>query len=456
MSPSLTQPRALYLLVFVQMWECFSFYGMRALLVLYMLKERHFTEYQAIAIYALYTGLVELSGVVGGMLGDKILGLRKAIFYGGWVIACGHLCLGFEIGFFPGLALIVLGTSLFSSNIAALLGLYYSEQDLRRDSGFTLFYSGINIGAFLASILCGLVGEHFGWKYGFGLAAVGMFVGNLMFYLFQHVLEGKGGQPKNVENSKFFPFLMLITVGIVVCLLVNASHFIAFLPFVSIGCFVYLGYVLYVNNKWIMCSLTLCFISQALFFAAEEQIGSSFLLLAERFTNKLFFGWNMPSSVLLSINPLIIILFGALFARFVQIKENAFIPTRIVFALALAAVSYFYLGWLSSVVQTALPMSSLVISIIVISLAELLIGPAIYSFLSKMAPEGQKGLAMSIIPIGFSLASFLGGHFSTLISGSLQDFAIGYKVLGSLLLLFALMLACGIKILNSIRGRCHE
>ena len=180
-----TQPKALMLIASVQMWECFSFYGMRVLLVLYMIHQLGWSDAQAFGIFALYTGLVEFGGIIGGMVAEKFLGLKRAISLGGWLIMSGHLtlALGESFLFFRALALIIVGSSFFSTNLSALLGLFYGENDARRESGFTLDHAAINLGSLLASLLCGYVGELLGWNYGFGLAAIGMLSGNLTFLL---------------------------------------------------------------------------------------------------------------------------------------------------------------------------------------------------------------------------------------------------------------------------------
>ena len=176
-------PKGLFYLFFAELWERFSFYGMRALLMLYMVNEIFQAlaerDTAAAAVYASYGSLVYASTVIGGRISDKILGMRSSIFLGGVLMALGHFVLAIEndIAFFLALAFIVVGNGFFKPNISTFVGSLYKDGDRRKDSGFTIFYMGINIGGFAAPLLCGWLGETYGWHYGFGLAGIGMLTG---------------------------------------------------------------------------------------------------------------------------------------------------------------------------------------------------------------------------------------------------------------------------------------
>ncbi len=172
-------PKGLYVLFFSELWERFSFYGMRALLVFYMTKSLLYEDQLATETYGAYTGLVYATPLFGGMLADRLLGYRKAIMIGGVLMALGHFALAVQnpVFFYGALALIVAGNGMFKPNISTLVGKLYPAGDPRRDGAFAIFYMGINWGAFLAPLVCGIVGEKIGWHYGFGLAGVGMLVG---------------------------------------------------------------------------------------------------------------------------------------------------------------------------------------------------------------------------------------------------------------------------------------
>lgn len=181
---SSSHPKGLYTLFFTEMWERFSYYGMRALLVLYLVNFVQMERADALEIYAIFTGLVYLTPILGGMLADNILGQRKAIFIGGLLMALGQFALAAGLEFLNlGLGLIIMGNGFFKPNISTIVGGLYRENDPRRDGGFTIFYMGINLGAFLAPLICGYLGEKVDWSLGFASAGVGMFLGVVIFYL---------------------------------------------------------------------------------------------------------------------------------------------------------------------------------------------------------------------------------------------------------------------------------
>ena len=190
-----SQPTGLYALFFAEAWERFSYYGMRALLVLYMTKHLKFDKAEALSIYGTYTGLVYLTPFLGGILADKFLGRRKAVIIGGIIMALGHLAMAFESLLFIALGLLIVGNGFFKPNISTIVGGLYEEGDTRRDAGFTIFYMGINLGAFFSPIVCGTLGESVGWHYGFSAAGVGMVVGLLVFLWGQRFFGDVGLPP---------------------------------------------------------------------------------------------------------------------------------------------------------------------------------------------------------------------------------------------------------------------
>jgi len=194
-------PRGLYVLFGAEAWERFSYYGMRALLVLYMTRHLHYERAHALEIYALYTGLVYLTPLLGGSLADALLGRRKAVLIGGLLMALGHLAMAFEALLFHALGLLILGNGFFKPNISTIVGGLYREGDARRDGGFTIFYMGINLGAFFSPIVCGYLGEKVGWHFGFSAAAVGMVLGLGVFVFWQHLLGDVGLPPKRTSAN---------------------------------------------------------------------------------------------------------------------------------------------------------------------------------------------------------------------------------------------------------------
>ena len=203
----LGHPKGLFVCFATEMWERFSYYGMRALLILYLTKHWEFTDATSYLIYGAYTSLVYIMPVFGGMLADQILGSKKAVTYGAILLVFGHLGMTVESNeqiFYLSLALIVSGVGFLKPNISTMVGALYEEGDPRRDSGFTIFYMGINIGAFTATLLCGYLGEQVGWAYGFGAAGIGMLAGLVVFWkgINANVLGDRGLQPAEYIEKK--------------------------------------------------------------------------------------------------------------------------------------------------------------------------------------------------------------------------------------------------------------
>lgn len=206
-------PKGLFLLFMAEMWERFSYYGMRALLIFYLIQHWMFAEDKAYVIYGAYTALVYIAPVVGGYLADKYIGQRKAVLFGAVLLTFGHFLMAFEgdgnLGqanpminvFWLALALIIVGSGFLKANISVIVGQLYSRTDVRRDPAYTIFYMGINVGAATASIICGYLGQTYGWEYGFGLAGIGMLIGLIFFVIGKPLLLGKG-EPKDPEALK--------------------------------------------------------------------------------------------------------------------------------------------------------------------------------------------------------------------------------------------------------------
>lgn len=468
LSNSRRQPKALFLIVSIQMWECFSFYGMRVLLVLYMINQMNFSDAEAFGVFALYTGLVEFGGILGGIAADRLLGLKKAITLGGWLIALGHLTLALGSDtqfFFPALALIVVGSSLFSTNLSALLGLYYEQDDSRREAGFTLFYAGINLGSLLASLLCGYIGDNFGWHYGFGLAAIGMLIGNLTLLFFGNILDANPKVRSYSPSKKNY-----LSVGICIALGIyfisqGMAHENMVLPYVPWVSLLAVGYVVYSLLKsgeaglYSLTKLVLYILALSFFFAAEEQMGSSMMMFSDRYATKTLLNVPIPSSVLISINPAVIILFGALMNSLLtkvnrsSLGKNVNFPWRIVIPFCIASAAF---GGLALSIRAAgysqpIPVIMIMGSILFISFAELMIGPAVYSLCSENATSRNQGMIMGLVPIGFSLASGIGGYFSKMMalegqnrSHSLEIYSTGFMTIAVILLGTAFAIAIGL------------
>lgn len=404
------QPRALSLLFLVQMWECFSFFGMRALLVLYMIDALSFSESQSFGVYAVYTAMVEMCVLAGGFLADKVWGLRISIFLGGILIACGHFCLALTDFFFLSLSFIIVGSSLFKTNVKALLGLFYEDDDPRREAGFTFFYSGMNLGGLLATLLCGYIGHFYGWHAGFGLAAIGMIAGLVLLICKRSLLEDKGYpitfKPLWVKIGAFIAVLGLIPL----CsfLLQQNDIALSFLPFIGVGALVYLFFQLKhlsaEQKKSIYLLLGMISLLMV-YFTFEELMGSLLMVFSNTYVSKTIFNIEVPTSVLLIMNPLTIILVGPLIAKisFHSLKKLPF-----AFSCLAAAFGLLYLGCTEGEVSPFFLMGSF----FAIALGELFIAPTIYAHCSRFAPPQLKGVLMSFVTMGFAYGSLISGTLS--------------------------------------------
>lgn len=443
------QPKALYLLNFVSMWECFSYYGMRVLLVLYMTQVLEMGDKKAFALYALYTTLVEFGGVIGGIFADKVLGLKRAIILGGWTIAFGHIALAIpdsQVGFYLGLALIIAGTSFFRTNVAAFLGEFYQENDPRRDAAYTIYYTGINIGSFLATLLCGLVSDLYGWHAGFGLAAVGMLAGNLALLAGSKVLKREGAPlppPEDFKISlrKILKGTAALALGTPLCAVALYFYDQAapYFGLMTLG-FLYYAYKQFKvcsreeNRKLRMLALYLGFL--ILYYACEEQLGSTLILFSERHVERGTFYGIIPAASLIMFNPLTILVAGPLLTK--QLNKVSFSPLSkiaIGFLLLGGAFILLWIGCFFPSKDETISLSFAMMSIVLIALGELFIGPTVYSAASEASPKGLSGLTMSLVTLGFSFSNFLSGTISQTMAIeeetlSLKTYQEGFYLIG--------------------------
>jgi POT family proton-dependent oligopeptide transporter len=430
-NPIEKQPRALYLLFFVQMWECFSYYGMRVLLILYMIEVLGFSDTKSFGVFAIYCALVECGGIFGGRLADKYLGQRFSIFTGGSLICLGHLLMMLGRGegaLYISLASIATGTGLFSSNISSLLSMFYGENDPRRDQGFTLFYIGINLGAILATGLVGTIGELFGWHAGFGTAALGMLLATLSLFLFRKVLKGKGELPSPLTwqtNTVFF--LGVFSVIAILTLAIDLEQWMMHLiPLICLGAVVYAGRLIYTSKLMPMrtlASLGGCLVVLALFFAAEELTGGALLLFTERVANNSLFGIEIPSVVVVGINPFVIITLGMWMSKltaYLKLSTSA----RLALGCLFGAGAFGSLSLLATI--DGVGILSIIGCILMLSFGELLIGPVVYAYFAEVAPQKLQGVIMGLIPIGYSLGSIIAGFFNQTMA--LEDVGVSTEV----------------------------
>jgi proton-dependent oligopeptide transporter, POT family len=440
-------PRGLATLFFTEMWERFSYYGMRALLILFMTAPAAtggmaLDTATAGAIYGMYVALVYMMSVPGGWIADRLIGQRRAVFIGGILITCGHfsMAVASTATFYLGLLLIVLGTGLLKPNISVMVGQLYSTDDRRRDAGFSLFYMGINLGAFFAPLVCGYLGQQVNWHYGFAAAGVGMLLGLVQYLWGSSSLGSAGLHPAPAESPEAFATLKRRTITIVVATVaVLAAAGIAatlgMLPFGAGAIADGFGYVLLVLTAlffaWLFLSkgwtpeernrlyvIAVFFLAAALFWSVFEQAGSTLNLFADRDTRNEIAGYAFPSSWYQSLNPIFIMALAPMFAwLWVRLgPREPSSPTK--FSLGLIGVG---LGFLLLIPAASLAQSGQAVSPLwltatyfVHTIAELCLSPVGLSSMTKLAPARILSLTMGVWFLGASVGNYIGGRLGGL------------------------------------------
>jgi POT family proton-dependent oligopeptide transporter len=449
-------PRGLATLFGTEMWERFSFYGLRPLLVLFMaaaLTEGGFglPRDQASAIVGIYGASVYLASLPGGWVADRLLGLQRAIFIGAVLITGGHLSIGLsgfagpgtagKAAFFLGLILIVLGTGLLKPNISAIVGDLYPEGGARRDAGFSIFYMGINIGAFFGQLITGILGESVGWHYGFGAAGVGMFFG-LIFYAYsaKRTLGGIGEGPTRhpdaavqARQERQVKLLTGIGVGLIALVFVLALTGV-FVPdaqaigrsmtFVLVGLAVsYFAYIFAMGGlnggeKKRVAVIVVLFIFAAIFWSAFEQAPTSLNLFAKDFTDRQFGSFEMPATWFQSINSAFVIILAPIFAiLWVALARRGFdlsSPTKFALGLFFAGLGFFMMIFAANIVVSsggAAKVSPwwLVGSYFFQTVGELCLSPVGLSSMTKLSPRKYVGQMMGIWFLASAVGNLIGG-----------------------------------------------
>lgn len=427
-------PRGLYMLFFAEMWERFSYYGMRALLIFYLTQHWLFSDGKSNLIYGAYTSLVYITPVLGGYLADRYLGQRKAVLFGGVLLSLGHLFMAFEGAggqsdptiniFWFALALIIVGSGFLKANISVMVGQLYRLTDMRRDAAYTIFYMGINVGAALGTILVGYLGQRIGWSYGFGLAGIGMVAGLIVFVLGKKVLLGAGEAPEPLARSKEVTIYGIGLAAVAVMwALVQYQDVIQTLLIIS-G-FALLGWVLYQAFKLdkeprerIFAILFLIALNP-LFWGLFEQAGGSFNLYTDRYVDI----GGVPASVFQSINPIYIILFAPVFAALWQwLGKRGLEPSAPAkFALALAQVGLGFLvfvwGAKSVGMETMTPVVFVFLLYLLHTTGELCLSPVGLSAMNRLAPSFMASLIMGAWFYMTAVGNFVAGKIGEATGG---------------------------------------
>ena len=457
----LGHPSGLFYLFFAELWERFSFYGMRALLTLYMVNEIFKAlaekDVAAAAVYASYGSLVYASTVVGGRISDKILGMRQSIFLGGILMALGHFVLAIEndIAFFLALAFIVVGNGFFKPNISTFVGSLYEEGDRRKDSGFTIFYMGINIGGFIAPLLCGWLGKAYGWHYGFGLAGIGMLLGLIFFWsgIKKNVFGDKGLPPsEEVYNKKVLgmpqktlvPVLAFLSAPVIAYLLAEykaigsgdtflGDQNIVNVLFKVVGVIVllYLGKIMMgatveERKKLFMAVLITFFMT--IFWGFHELSGSVITLFADR---NVALDGIMNASQTNSLNSLVIILLSIpvslLWTYLAKKKLNPRTPYKFGMGLLLAGISFYILSLSKGAAneEGMVPFFYLLAMYFVLSIGELFMSPVGLSKITDLSPKRIIAFMMGIWFLSSTYAFQIVGFISKELAVESTDTNIG-------------------------------
>ncbi|MEM7483592.1 MAG: peptide MFS transporter [Bacteroidota bacterium] len=475
-------PVGLYVLFFTEMWERFSYYGMRALLTLYMTAKTlennpqsglGWTVTEALALYGWYTMLVYVMSIPGGFLADRYLGQKKAVTIGAILLTIGHGILAIDDlwAYYTGLGFVILGVGMLKPNISTMVGGLYGKKDIRRDKGFSIFYVGINLGSFLASLSVGLVAKAYGWHYGFGMAGIGMLLGLLVYLYGQRYLLHVGNPPTVEEKSSDISlgelfsqlFKSPLQLGIVVLLLAY-SIYAGFtyegpdnwgfgVLFIFLSLITGMMMMIYKNlngkvekDKYVVLLLSLLMV--IVFWGCFEQMGGLMNLYAQEKTNRMLLGWEVPAAWFQSANPGFIILFAVGVASFWARRKLKGKEATSLFKMAVGVIimgvgfAYMVFASLQYEENGSSAMYWLVLAYLFHTLGELCLSPVSLSFFTKLAPVRYMALMMGVYWAATGLGNKVAGVIgeSSVKAGELKVFGglFLFAVLFGLLVLLLL------------------
>jgi len=491
-------PRGLSTLFFTEMWERFSYYGMRAILLLYMVKSfaeggLGLDEKYAGIIYATYVSSVWYLPLPGGWLADRILGARRAVLLGGIIIACGHysMAINSKLTFYAGLILIACGTGLLKPNISAMVGQLYSEEDKRRDAGFSIFYMGINLGAFLSPIVVGFLAQSqtfrnfissmgfsptSAWHWGFAAAGVGMTLGIIQYVLGQKRLAHVEDRPaltrvaaEAVEPADGVDYLTMVlalaggVVGAAFGMIYGEAGVLSALFPTVVGFFAgYLGGIIrHLNGEELKRVLVIfiLFVFSILFWMTYEQAGSSLTLFADRLTETTILGWAYPSSWFQSVPAIFVIIFapiiGAVWQKLAARQPSS--PGKFTIGLFFAGIAFVVIAFASTLAANGRvsPMW-LVIVYFLQTIGELCLSPVGLSTVTKLSPARMVGLMLGVWFLSISIGSYIAGLAARLFEGN--DTAVltrAFGIFAGITLLAAIVLAILTPLIKKLTPRAQ-
>ncbi len=470
-------PRGLSTLFFTEMWERFSYYGMRALLLLYVTAPAAagglgFTAAEGGAVYALYTSMAYMAALPGGWVADRLIGQQRAVLWGGIIIAAGHFTAAIPTmaTFYLGLTLIVAGTGLLKGNVSVIVGQLYGSQDLRRDAGFSIFYMGINLGAFLAPLVCGYLGQRVSWHTGFAAAGVGMTLGVIQFAMSSRPFLGDAGREPAASPADTAAAWrqvqrwggLLLGVALVL-ILVGATGTLAITTvavadaagvMLLLSTVVFFGWLFFAGD-WTTAErrrlyvVAVLFFASALFWSVFEQAGSTLNLFADRNTRTEVFGLSFPSSWFQSVNSFFIFTLAPVFAwlwlRLAARGQEPTSPAKFVIGLVFVGLGFLILIPPSRASEAGALASPLwlIFTYLFHTIGELSLSPVGLSAMTRLAPARIAGLVMGVWFLGTSVGNFIGGR----VGGLYESFALPtlFGVVGAFAIVAGLILAVFVK-----------
>ena len=440
-------PRGLSTLFFTEMWERFSYYGMRALLILFMTASVSsgglgFDTAAAGAVYGLYTSMVYMSTLPGGWIADRVIGQRRAVLYGGILIASGHFSMAFPTlgSFYLGLFLIVIGTGLLKGNVSVIVGQLYAPRDTRRDAGFSIFYMGINLGAFIAPLICGYLGQRVSWHAGFAAAGFGMVIGVVQYVLGGRYLGDAGEKPATAGNpaahraarrQAVIWSLVIVAIAVIVgggaatgVLPIAATQIADAAGYLLLGlCVAFFGW-LFLGGDWTpderkrLYVIGVFFLAAALFWSLFEQAGSTLNLFADRDTRTSVLGWSYPSSWFQSMNSMFVWVFAPVFAwlwlALGRRGQEPSTPVKFSLGLLLVGAGFAVLIVAANLASSGVQVSPMWLTVVYLlhTFGELCLSPVGLSAMTKLAPARIAGLMMGVWFLAASVGNFIAGRLA--------------------------------------------
>ncbi len=453
-----SHPRGLKVIFFTEMWERFSYYGMRALLVLYLTKALGYDRAHALEIYGIYTGLVYLTPLIGGYLADKYFGLRQGAVIGGIIMMFGHFAMAFESLLQLALGLLIVGNGFFKPNTSSMVGQLYEKDDPRRDGGYTIFYMGINLGAFFSPLVSGTLGEKFGWHYGFASAGVGMAIGLFTLLNWQSLLGTAGlrlGQSR-IEGRDWIAifFISVLSIPFVYAclfawgLLSSSFHLLPLWGWALVGAAAIVASIWSQvhtrdeTHRVIGIGIVVFFV--IFFWMGFEQAGGTMNLFADQQTDRHFFDWEIPASWFQSINPLVIVTLAPAFSALWTWVDRSRFAISDTFKQGLGMI-VLGLGFIVLAIAQAraerigqVGPQWLFIVYFLHTVGELMLSPVGLSMVSKVAPNRLVGLLMGVWLLSSAVANYLSGTLEAMLKNTgmpLYWFLVGSSIGAGIVLL---------------------